>query len=123
MTKPKNGKKKPNKMRKTYFVPKLRHFRCPGINLLPVVTAWRRRDPLEAFAGDRFSDAIAAASAITDSFELQLEELGAGDGGSNFRESLKRKIEQTTKKNQKSSKSCRLLKYQTPKNLPSYAQD
>lgn len=80
-----------NKKRFTYFVPKLLHFRCPGIYLAPAVTACSLKEPLEAFAGDRFKDAIAAASIVsplTDSFELQVEELGAGEGGSNLSESL-----------------------------------
>lgn len=58
------------------------------MNLLPDVTACKRSDPLEAFAGDKLSDAIAAASATTDSFELQLDELGAEEGGSNFKDNL-----------------------------------
>lgn len=74
----------------SYLVPKLRHFRCPGINLVPEVTACSLNEPLEALAGDRLSEAMAAASTMTDSFELQLLELGTGDGGSNFNDNLKR---------------------------------
>lgn len=40
----------------------------------------------QALAGDRFRDATVARS-LTDSREL--EELGAGDGGSSFKDSLK----------------------------------
>jgi hypothetical protein len=35
---------------------------------------------------------MAAASAITDSLELQLDELGAGEGGSSLKESLKHAV-------------------------------
>lgn len=62
--------------------------------LLADVTACNLKDPLEAFAGERFKDAIAAASIVpplTDSLELHVEQLGAGDGGSSFNESLFRK--------------------------------
>lgn len=52
------------------------------------VTACRRKEPLEALAGDRFREAMAATSAMTDSLELQLDVLGAGEGGSSFKESL-----------------------------------
>lgn len=56
------------------------------------MTACSLKDPVDALAGDKFSDAMAAASAETDSFELQLDELGAADGGSNFTESLQNSI-------------------------------
>ena len=72
----------------TYFVPRLRHLRCPGLYLVVVVAAESLSDPLETFAGDKFSDAMAVPSAITDSFELQLDELGIGDGGSNRSDNL-----------------------------------
>lgn len=52
------------------------------------MTAWSLRDPVDAFAGDKFRDAIATASAATDSFELQLEELGPFEGGSSFKDNL-----------------------------------
>lgn len=52
------------------------------------VTAWSRSEPVEALAGERFSDAIAAISAATDSLELQLDELGAADVGSSFKDNL-----------------------------------
>lgn len=74
----------------TYFVPKLRHFLWPGMNLLPDVTAYNLREPVDALAGDKFSDAIATGSTVTDSFELQLEELGGGEGGSSFNDNLKK---------------------------------
>lgn len=77
----------------TYFVPKLLHFLWLGINLFPDVTACSLNDPLDAFAGDKFNEANTAASTETDSFELQLEELGADDGGSNFNDNLQHKIE------------------------------
>ena len=73
----------------THFVPKLRHFRCPGINLFVDVAACNRKEPPEALAGERFNDAMAAASTTTDSLELQLEEVGGGDGGSSFKDNLK----------------------------------
>lgn len=62
------------------------------MNLLLDVAAWSLSEPAEAFAGDRFSEAIAAASAATDSLELQLEELGAADVGSSFNDNLKHKV-------------------------------
>lgn len=71
----------------TYLVPKLLHLRWPGTNLPPDVTEWSRREPAEDFAGDKLSDAMATASAATDSFEL--DELGAAEGGSNFKDNLK----------------------------------
>lgn len=43
---------------------------------------------MDVLAGERFNDAIAAISAATDSLELQLEELGAADAGSNFKDNL-----------------------------------
>lgn len=58
------------------------------MNLVPEVTAWSLREPLEALAGDKLSEAMAPASMITDSFELQLDELGTGDGGSSFNDNL-----------------------------------
>lgn len=63
----------------TYFVPKLRHFRCPGINLFPEAAVCSLKEPLEILMGDKFNEATAAASIATDSLELQLEELGIGD--------------------------------------------
>lgn len=90
----------------TYFEPKLRHFRWPGINLLALL---RRIDPLGMFgnadagvadlAGDKFNDAmadgsiwwwiVAAAAGTTDSLELLPdEELGGGFGGSRMRDFL-----------------------------------
>lgn len=62
------------------------------MNLLPAVTACNLKEPDEALAGDRLSEAIAAASATIDSLELQLEELGGGETGSNLRDSLKMRI-------------------------------
>lgn len=41
------------------------------------------------FAGDKFSEATVIIVSLTDSFEL--EELGAGDGGSNFKDNLYKK--------------------------------
>lgn len=79
-------------MNYSYFVPKLRHFLCPGMNLLFAVTVLKRNDPLDAFAGDKFNDAIATGSATTDSLELQLDELGTDEGGSNFNDNLTRKF-------------------------------
>lgn len=65
----------------TYFVPRLRHLRCVGTNLEP---AARRSEPDDnPLAGDKLSEATAS---LTDSFEL--DELGAGDGGSNFNDNL-----------------------------------
>lgn len=75
----------------TYFVPKLRHFRCPGTNLPVALTAaCKRSEPAQPgpLAGDKFSEATVAAASVTDS--LELEEEGAGEGGSNFNESLKK---------------------------------
>lgn len=53
------------------------------------VTACSLSEPVDALAGERFNDAIPAISAATDSLELQLEELGAVDNGSNFKDNLK----------------------------------
>jgi hypothetical protein len=54
----------------------------------PVAVAWRRREPEERpLAGERFNDATDATVSLTDSFEL--EELGAGEGGSSFKDSLR----------------------------------
>jgi len=53
----------------------------------PAAVAWRRREPEDRpLAGERFSEATDATVSLTDSFEL--EELGAGEGGSNFRDNL-----------------------------------
>lgn len=70
------------------MVPKLRHFLWVGTNLAaPAAVAWRRREPEEIpLAGERFNEATDVTVSVTDSFEL--EELGAGDGGSSFRDSL-----------------------------------
>lgn len=73
----------------TYFVPKLLHLRWPGTNLLADVIACNLKEPLDALAGDKFNEAKAAASTETDSLELQLEELGADEGGSNLSDNLK----------------------------------
>lgn len=72
----------------THLVPKLRHFLWVGTNLAaPAAVAWRRREPDDRpFAGERFSEATEVTVSLTDSFEL--EELGAGEGGSSFRDSL-----------------------------------
>lgn len=78
----------------TYFDPRLRLLRCPGINLAPWDTAlWRRKEPHDCLAGDRFRDAIADVSTdeIFDgigSFEtfVWVELIG---GGSSFRDNLK----------------------------------
>lgn len=62
------------------------------MNFDPEVTAvCKRSDPLDDLAGERFNEARVFGSNIlldTDSFELQLEELGAGEGGSSFRDNL-----------------------------------
>jgi hypothetical protein len=53
----------------------------------PAAVAWRRREPEERpLAGERLNEATDVTVSVTDSFEL--EELGAGDGGSSFRDSL-----------------------------------
>lgn len=64
----------------THLVPRLRHLRCPGTNLITGCSL------KQALAGDRFRDATVARS-LTDSREL--DELGTGDGGSSFKDSLK----------------------------------
>lgn len=58
------------------------------MNLFPAVTACNLKEPLDALAGDKFNEARTAASTETDSFELQLDELGADVGGSNFNDNL-----------------------------------
>lgn len=59
------------------------------MNLLPEVTACSRSDPEDALAGERFNEAIATGSTTTtDSLELVLDEVGAGLGGSSFRDNL-----------------------------------
>lgn len=58
------------------------------MNFVPDVTACSLKEPVDDFAGDRFSEATVVTSAATDSLELQLEELGAADGGSNFKDNL-----------------------------------
>lgn len=60
------------------------------MNFVPAVTACNRNEPLDAFAGDKFREAIALLS-ITDSLELQLDELGGGDGGSKRNDNLESK--------------------------------
>lgn len=62
---------------KTYFVPKLLHFLCPGTNFVGC-------NLKDALAGDKFS--VATVFSLTDS--LELEEDGPGDGGSNLRDNL-----------------------------------
>lgn len=62
------------------------------MNLLFELAAWSLSEPVEAFAGDKFKDAMAVISGPTDSFELQLEELGAADGGSNFKDNLQQNL-------------------------------
>lgn len=74
----------------TYFVPRLLDFLWPGTNLLGAED--RRKEP-EHRAGDKFRDtaeprpAVGGTGSLTDS--LELDELGAGEGGSNFRDNLK----------------------------------
>jgi hypothetical protein len=54
----------------------------------PAAVAWRRREPEDRpLAGERFNEATDATVSLTDSFEL--EELGAGEGGSSFKDSLR----------------------------------
>lgn len=81
------------RIQKSYLVPKLLDFRWPGTNLLGAADSLREPEHL---AGERFSDtaeprptaaAAAAAGSLTDS--LELDELGAGDGGSSFNDNLK----------------------------------
>lgn len=53
----------------------------------PAAVAWRRREPEERpLAGERFNEATDVTVSVTDSFEL--EELGAGEGGSSLRDNL-----------------------------------
>lgn len=59
------------------------------MNLLPAVTACRRKEPEDALAGDRLSEANATGSSTTDSLELLFDELGAGLGGSRVSDNLK----------------------------------
>lgn len=62
------------------------------MNFEPAVTAvCNRNEPLDDLAGERLSDARVVGSSMlleTDSLELQLDELGAGDGGSNLSDNL-----------------------------------
>lgn len=44
----------------TYLVPKLRHLRWAGTNFRPEVAACNRKEPDEALAGDKLSEAIPA---------------------------------------------------------------
>lgn len=83
-----NNKFNAHRSRNTYFVPKLRDLLWPGMNLLFAVTACNLKEPDEALAGDRLSEAIAVASVMIDSLELQLEELGGGETGSSLRDNL-----------------------------------
>jgi len=69
------------------LVPRLRHFRCPGTNLVPLAM---RMDPM-VFAGERFKQprADVTDSTLNDSFELHDEELGPdGEAGSRLNERL-----------------------------------
>lgn len=77
---------------KTYLEPRLRHFRWPGINFVAVEVA-KRIDPHDDLAGERFNEAKADGSTdwITDSFELQDDELGTDVGGSSFKDFLSKK--------------------------------
>lgn len=70
-------------------MPKLRHLRCPGINL--TADEFGTRTDAEVLAGDRFKQAKAGVtvSTLKDSLELQEEELGTkGEIGSNFKDFL-----------------------------------
>lgn len=93
-----------NEAIRTYFDPRLRHFRCPGMNL---VALDRRIEPdgidelavaVADFAGDRFNDAIVDGSmwwwydaGMTDSLLLLLpdDEFGTDVGGSSISDFLK----------------------------------
>lgn len=71
-------------------MPKLRHFRWPGINLAAEELG-KRTEPT-VFAGDRLRQAKAGVttSTLKDSLELQEDELGAnGEIGSNLKDFLK----------------------------------
>lgn len=71
----------------TYLVPRLRHLRWPGTNLVPLAM---RMEPM-VLAGDRFKQPSAGVidSTLNDSFELQEDELGPeGEAGSKFNERL-----------------------------------
>lgn len=70
-------------------MPRLRHLRCPGINL--TAEELGKRTEAEVLAGDKFKQAKAGvtASTLNDSLELQEEELGTnGEMGSNFKDFL-----------------------------------
>lgn len=47
------------------------------------MTACNLNEPVEYLAGDRFKEAIIAGFITTDSSELQFDELGKGEAGSN----------------------------------------
>lgn len=47
------------------------------------MAACNLNDPVENLAGERFSEAIIAGFTETDSSELQFDELGKGETGSN----------------------------------------
>lgn len=71
----------------TYLVPRLRHFRWPGTNFVPLAM---RMEPM-VLAGDRFKQPRAGVtdSTLNDSFELHDDELGPeGEAGSRFNERL-----------------------------------
>lgn len=71
----------------TYFVPRLRHLRWPGTNLVPLAM---RIEPI-VLAGDRFRQPSAGVtdSTLNDSLELHDDELGPdGEAGSRLSERL-----------------------------------
>lgn len=70
-------------------MPKLRHLRWPGINL--IADEFGNRTEAEFLAGERFKQAKAGVivSTLNDSLELQEEELGTKEEiGSNFKDFL-----------------------------------
>lgn len=74
----------------TYFVPRLRHLRWPGTNLVPLAM---RMEPM-VLAGERFRQPSAGVtdSTLNDSFELHDDELGPdGEAGSKLSERLQTK--------------------------------
>lgn len=94
----------------TYFDPRLRHFRWPGMNF--VALAVNRIDP-DDFAGERFSEARAGSSiheGVTDSLELHDELLGTElDCGSSLRDFLRKKILFCVKNNWKNQTNSLVL--------------
>lgn len=72
----------------TYFVPKLRHLRWPGTNLLAAEAACNLKDPAQPRAGDNDSAATPVTTSPTDSL-LLLDE-ATGEFGSSFIDNLKK---------------------------------